>query len=935
MLTNLNAKILLLIFCFAITKISRSQNITYVTPTGAGNMDGSSWNNALRGDDLRSAIRAAPANTTFWIAAGTYKPHPTSRDSSFFIYHKRIDLYGGFNGSETSISQRDLISNQTILSGAVHPTDSAQYSDVIIRYENADSSVLDGFVLRDAHGQSALLNQSQVYESAESRVFVRNCLFRNNKSIFNSQAAAFINPFAGHAMLHFFNCDFFENYNGAIGMRHGTEYFANSSTIVADSCRFFGNTGNVVVLGGANRTNNSASIRLSRCEFQNNHQIQTGAIIMFWPSTYLGQTVPEGVVSLQLDSCYFGNNNVATTIFYNPNMADSSRLLMNNCVIDSNGLSDPTLPYGHGNTAILTSSRTRINKNYILNTRINNSSAYFHPAQGSTVSITSERPGTDSTFIYNVLFNNCQNMHTNIAHQAFNGRHSTVYLVNSTLFKNEVSTQNGWRMILNQGINTTGTGAVTHFYIQNSIIWPSTKHWGNINMPKLLINNSEEYAEPGNTKLYLQNSIINAFADGGSLSNMGIDLGGNILQEPVFKDSLAGNFQLVCSTGIDQGNDALYNTSLGGMVDLNQRDRFNGTIDIGAFEYYPDSVTVNISGPSAACSGQQVTFTATADNAGNSPQFEWFVNGAPVGTGNNFATTSLNNDDLISVIVTSSIHCIEKNKDTAYLPITILPPGASPEVQLTASPLPVCAGSNITFTAFTNLQQPVYQWFVNGNSTGSNSNTYISNTLQNGDEVSVMVSGDHATCTGSAPVQLQSDVITISLNQPVVPTVQISANPDGDVLPFTIAVINPIPGWVYTLYRNNINTTLTGTIFQNLQDTGAYQVRASGSGCYTDSNAVSNVIIKNAIPSPDIFTTLILHPVPVKDALTVSGITADMNLRYCKIFDAKGRLVHSQNIEGNTGLVINRFSNFPAGTYVVCFFDNSGDTKSYKVVKLN
>src|SRR5690606_40420045 len=78
---------------------------------------------------------------------------------------------------------------------------------------------------------------------------------------------------------------------------------------------------------------------------------------------------PEGVVSLQLDSCYFGNNNVATTIFYNPNMADSSRLLMNNCVIDSNGLSDPTLPYGHGNTAILTSSRdrksTRLNSSHV------------------------------------------------------------------------------------------------------------------------------------------------------------------------------------------------------------------------------------------------------------------------------------------------------------------------------------------------------------------------------------------------------------------------------------------------------------------------------------------------------------------------------------------------------------------------------------------
>ncbi|RYG54321.1 MAG: hypothetical protein EOO01_01890 [Chitinophagaceae bacterium] len=533
MLPNYTTKLLLVILFSAISQTSFSQNIIYVTQSGAGNMDGSNWTNALKGDHLRDTIWKAPANTSFWIAAGTYKPHPTSKDSSFYVYNRRIDLYGGFAGTETSISQRDIPGNPTVLSGAVHPTDSAQYSDVIIRYDNADSSVLDGFVIRDAHGRTALLNQSQMYETAQSRVFVRNSIFKNNKSIYNSQAAAFINPMAGHAMFHFFNCDFTENYNGAVGIRHGTEYFANRSTIVADSCRFYNNIGNVVVLNGASRTNNSASINLNRCEFKGNSEIQTGAIIMFAPAIYLGQTVPEGVVSLELDSCYFGNNNVSNTVYYFPNMADSSRFLMNNCVIDSNGYSNPSLPYGHGNTAIVMIGRTRTNKNYILNTRINNSSSYYHPAQSTTMAITGQDPGSDSTFIYNVLFNNCQNMNTNIAHQAFNGRKSAVYLVNSTLFKNETSTQRGWRMILNEGINTTGTGAVTHFYIQNSIIWPSTKHWGSITVPKQLINNSVNYSEPGTTRTFIQNSIINTFADGGSIDNIGENLGGNIMQEPI------------------------------------------------------------------------------------------------------------------------------------------------------------------------------------------------------------------------------------------------------------------------------------------------------------------------------------------------------------------------------------------------------------------
>ncbi|RYY17045.1 MAG: T9SS type A sorting domain-containing protein, partial [Chitinophagaceae bacterium] len=724
-------------------------------------------------------------------------------------------------------------------------------------------------------------------------------------------------------------------YNGAIGIRHGTEYFANQSTIVADSCRFYNNAGNVIVLNGASRTNNSASISLNRCEFKNNYEMQTGAIIMFAPAVYLGQTVPEGVVSLDLDSCYFGDNNVSNTVYYFPNMADSSRFLMNNCVIDSNGYSNPSLPYGHGNTAIVMSSRTRTNKNYVLNSRINHSSSYYHPAQSTTVAISAEQPGTDSTFIYNVLFNDCQNMNTNIAHQAFNGRQSAVYLVNSTLFKSEVSTQRGWRMILNEGINTTGTGAVTHFYIQNSIIWPSTKHWWTINVPKQLINNSENYAGPGTTRTFIQNSIINTFADGGSLSNIGVDLGGNILQEPIFKDSAAGNFQLVCSTGINSGNDALYNTSLGGMVDLNQKNRFNGTIDIGAFEHYPDSVVVSISGPTSVCAGQQATFTAVALNEGNDPLYQWLVNGTQSGMGDTFSPALLNNNDVVSVIVTSSQRCIEKGKDTSSLQITVLPPGATPTLNVSPSTLPACTGSEIVFTANTNIQQPVYQWSVNGINSGTNANIFSSTTLLNGDKVSLTVSGNYNDCGGTTPMQLNSDTTTINLITPEVPTVQIVATPAGDELPFNITVTNPLPGWIYTLYRNNINTQLTGTSFQNLQDTGAYEVRASGNGCYTSGIAVSNIVVKNAVQNPDVFTSIVLHPVPVRNTLTVSGITANMNLKYCKIFDAKGRLVYLKNIGGNTDFVINEFSNFPAGTYVVCLDDNKGRTKSYKVVKGN
>ena len=81
----------------------------YVSPSGAGTFDGSSWANAAKGSDLQAILRSTDTwnniNSTLqiWVAAGTYIPtEPLSpgdeRSASFVLKGNQVVVYGGFRG---------------------------------------------------------------------------------------------------------------------------------------------------------------------------------------------------------------------------------------------------------------------------------------------------------------------------------------------------------------------------------------------------------------------------------------------------------------------------------------------------------------------------------------------------------------------------------------------------------------------------------------------------------------------------------------------------------------------------------------------------------------------------------------------------------------------------------------------------------------------
>ena len=92
-----------------------ASNIIYVTTTGAGSKDGSSWSNAT--SDLQYAMDVATCNdpaSSVWVAQGTYT------SESAFIVQPKVAVYGGFAGNEPynyDLAQRDFTKHTTILDG--------------------------------------------------------------------------------------------------------------------------------------------------------------------------------------------------------------------------------------------------------------------------------------------------------------------------------------------------------------------------------------------------------------------------------------------------------------------------------------------------------------------------------------------------------------------------------------------------------------------------------------------------------------------------------------------------------------------------------------------------------------------------------------------------------------------------------------------------
>ena len=123
----------------------------YVKADATGANDGTSWTDAYT--DLKDALTAAISGDEIWAAAGTYYPTPAVDRFATFQLKNGVAIYGGFAGTESSIVERDFVTNVTILSGDIGvPGDSTDNSlHVVSGFANTATAILDGFTVTEGN----------------------------------------------------------------------------------------------------------------------------------------------------------------------------------------------------------------------------------------------------------------------------------------------------------------------------------------------------------------------------------------------------------------------------------------------------------------------------------------------------------------------------------------------------------------------------------------------------------------------------------------------------------------------------------------------------------------------------------------------------------------------------------------------------------------
>ncbi len=110
--------------------------VIFVRASAPAGGDGAWWDTAF--NNMQDAIDAAAPGDRLWITAGTYlKTRET--DTTLAVLKQDIALYGGFNGSEFRLEERDPVLNATVLDGQ---------GTVYHVIRGAPGTLLDGLTVR-------------------------------------------------------------------------------------------------------------------------------------------------------------------------------------------------------------------------------------------------------------------------------------------------------------------------------------------------------------------------------------------------------------------------------------------------------------------------------------------------------------------------------------------------------------------------------------------------------------------------------------------------------------------------------------------------------------------------------------------------------------------------------------------------------------------
>ncbi len=297
--------------------------IIYVDADAAGSNLGTDWSNAYV--DLQSALTVAQNSDLveeIWVAEGVYRPTSGDDRSAHFRLIDDVGIYGGFQGSETSRSQRNWRTHETILSGDIGASgDPIDNSYHVVNASNVNSSgILDGVTISDGYATGSAQDEADVGAAIfneRGRPTINNVMFKNNFSngeFPDGGGGAVYNVLEADGT--YSNCVFENNES-----RQGGGVYVGESNPTFFRCRF--ETGMAVNGGGVHNTRGSCPL-IDECVFYQNHSIQGAAI------------TNERFSDPIIQSCVFESNHADPTNLAGAIVNVDSNPLVENCVFKNN-----------------------------------------------------------------------------------------------------------------------------------------------------------------------------------------------------------------------------------------------------------------------------------------------------------------------------------------------------------------------------------------------------------------------------------------------------------------------------------------------------------------------------------------------------------------------------------------------------------------------
>ncbi|MEO1517237.1 MAG: T9SS type A sorting domain-containing protein [Bacteroidota bacterium] len=827
---------LLLCLMLCLTRWLDAQ-IIFVKENGNGN--GQTWLEAS--GNLQQALANASAGTQVWVAQGTYYPtsctdcNDQDRYQSFVIPNG-VQVYGGFNGSETQLSERNWELNPCILSGDIDQDGELSgnaYHVVYTRHVGPETR-LDGFVIRAGHAADSMATSGGVGNSGaawinlgslqgnRSNPSIVNCTFENNKAIDFGGAVYSIGDFLGEASPRFTNCRFVNNVAGEGG---GAVY--NNGSLTGNSqpvfihCLFENNqTDNSGAAIYNNGLSGQASPVLINCTFKNNRSRFYGGGMY-----NLGKS---GVSSPVLTNCIFLRNEgeAAGGIYNLGSESGNSSPVVTNCTFYGNVANVGACIYNQAGDSTGT-----------CDAKISNSIFWGNVAGFGEVFQNSYSHAQISHSLVQV--SSCSELNTGLSGMVDCGEglvfgRDPVFANPSTDDLHLEESSPGIDIGSNAAIRLTGVEVDQDSLLR---IWNGTVDLGAYEynsdgyLPPVVVD------QPQNKRLCEHEHTsfeINAF-------------GTRPLAFQWYKEGQP----IVGATAQRLQLDSVQSSMSGGyqcrVISILADTVWSEQANLEVVAIQMASVDV-VASREDICFGEAVLFAAQPQNPGSDPVYTWLINeeAKAVGASAEFETIALQDGDEVHCLLRSSEECLlaeEVSSDSIEMSVR---PQLLPEVELRLSKDQICEGEALEARVETihGGEQPSFIWTINDQLFPSDRAEHLYEDLADGDQLRCLLISSE-DCASYDTVW--SDIQTIVVDSLLQPSIAISAASiycPGDTLSFQASTVlgNGIPQYEWLKNGGQVGSDANRYVTAELEEGDLIEcrLRVSGEVCLAEDEVLSS-----------------------------------------------------------------------------------------------